>query len=140
MPDDFYSSAVRHWDNSAFLASHLRWQEAAYLAGYVAECALKELIEQSNMAPLPFRHDLARLLDDGIELALLLSPLLRRYPLVNPRGALPGLRRWSETHRYEATGFMAESDFAQIVTDAHNVARSILVGLVLDGKELEMPV
>jgi len=139
VPDDFPSAAVRHWDNSAFLAQQARWQEAAYLAGYAAECALKKLAEVGGLPARPFGHELSRLIDDGLVLALLLSPRLKRYPQALPSGALPGLRRWSESHRYETTGFMAEAEFRQIVQEAHQAAESILIGLVLDGDLQELP-
>ena len=39
--EDYASAAARHWDNAIYLAQDNRWQEAAYVAGYVAECAFK---------------------------------------------------------------------------------------------------
>jgi len=136
---DFISAASRHWDNSAFLSTHDRHQEAAYLAGYAAECALKALVEQGGLEGRPFGHSLANLSRDGLELALLLSPLLRRYQVgaVTPNAA--GLGQWRETHRYAETGFLPEADFQNMVADAHAVAQQILVGFTLDGLLEDMP-
>jgi hypothetical protein len=132
MPVDFRSASSRHWDNSRFLADNNRWQEAAYLAGYAAECALKALVEQGGLLGRSFSHDLAKLSDDGVAMALLLNPLLRRYPVEPIAANLPGLSTWSETHRYEATGFLPESDLQQIVAAANHMAELILTGLILD--------
>ena len=133
----FISAASRHWDNSAFLSTHDRHQEAAYLAGYAAECALKALVEQGGLQGRPFGHSLVNLSGDGLELALLLSPLLRRYPVGRVTPA--GLGQWRETHRYAETGFLAEADFQSIVADAHAVTELILVGFTLDGLLEDIP-
>jgi HEPN domain-containing protein len=130
--ENFYSATSRHWDNSAFLSEHGRHQEAAYLAGYAAECALKALIEKGGLAGRPFGHSLADLSGDGLELALLLSPLLRRYEVTRVISTA-GLSQWRETHRYEETGFLPDADFQRIVAEAHEVAQMILVGFTLDG-------
>ena len=44
-----------------------------------------------------------------------------------------GLGQWQETHRYEETGFLSEADFQNIVAQANEIARQILVGFTLDG-------
>lgn len=139
MPN-FYSAASRHWDNSAFLSDHHRYQEAAYLAGYAAECALKALIEQGGLMGRPFGHSLVDLTGDGLELALLLSPMLRRYQVGPIVAYAPGLGQWRETHRYEETGFLSETDFKSIVAEAHEVTRLVLVGCTLDGFIEDIPV
>ena len=139
MPEDYYSAASRHWDNSRFLGQNGRWQEAAYLAGYAAECSLKALVELGDLVGQRLGHNLAQLRGDGLELALLLNPLLRRYPVGLPGAGLPGLNRWSETHRYESTGFLPEAEFQQMVAEAHKIARHILIELALDGRLEEIP-
>ena len=136
---NFYSATSRHWDNSAFLSDHNRHQEAAYLAGYAAECALKALVEQGGLLGRPFGHSLADLSGEGLELALLLNPLLRRYEVSPVASHTPGLRQWRETHRYEETGFLPETDFQNIVTEAHKIAQLILVGFTLDGLKEDIP-
>jgi len=59
---------------------------ARYLAGYVAECALKAVIEQSDpMLHAPaFGHQLTKLEGDGFDLAIALAPRTARY---RPRAA-----------------------------------------------------
>jgi hypothetical protein len=137
--ENFYSAASRHWDNSAFLSDHNRHQEAAYLAGYAAECALKALVEQGGLLGRPFGHSLADLSREGLELALLLNPLLRRYDVSPVASHAPGIGQWREIHRYEETGFLPETDFQNIVTEAHKIAQLILVGFTLDGLKEDIP-
>ncbi len=137
--ENFYSAASRHWDNSIFLSNNNRPQEAAYLAGYAAECALKALVERGSLPGKDFGHSLANLSQEALELALLLNPLLRRYqvsPIVMPPS---GLGQWSETHRYEETGFLSEAEFQKIIAEAHEIAHLILVDFTLDGLLEDIP-
>jgi len=136
MPDDFASAAVRHWDNSAFLFEQGRFQEAAYLAGYVAECSLKFCEQKANLASRHFGHDLDMLSSEGLELAQLLLPLMKRYQISSP---LTDLFDWSEKHRYEATGFLPDAKLQLIIEQAHEVAKQILVPMILDGYVEEFP-
>lgn len=136
--DNFSSAAARHWDNSAFLAHHNRYQEAAYLAGYAAECALKTLVQigDERLGGKTFGHNLVNLSGDGLTLALLLSPTLRRYPLQTPP---PNNPQWREESRYHATDFSSAPQFQTIINEAHQTAGRILIGLTLDGFLEAMP-
>lgn len=138
MPDDFASAASRHWDNSVFLYDNGRFQEAAYLAGYVAECTLKFCIvtadPSANVRKLA--HNLPVLTSDGLELAKILNPLMNRYHLSHP---LSDLLEWSEQHRYEKTGFWTDGKFKAIILQAHQVVEQILITMVLDGFLEEVP-
>ena len=138
MIDNFPSAAARHWDNSSFLAQHHRYQEAAYLAGYAAECALKILVEigGAEFRGRTFGHSLANLSDDGLTLALLLNPILRRYPI--PIQSNSNVH-WSEESRYCVTGFLSDQQFQTMITEAHQTAGRILIGLTLDGVWEDMP-
>lgn len=137
MAEDYGSAMARHHDNSAYLAEDGRWQEAAYLAGYAAECALKLLVQEGGrglMLGKAFSHDLALLRDEGLSLACTLSPLLRRFDL-----DAVSLADWSERLRYEALGSPSDGRCQHIVQEAHKVASQVLVGLTLDGILLDAP-
>ena len=41
---DFHRAAVRHCNDATFLAEGSRWPNADHLAGFAAECALKEML------------------------------------------------------------------------------------------------
>lgn len=135
--EDYVSAAARHWDNVQFLADDNRWQEAAYLAGYIAECSAKALLERTAPDILfrQLKHNLVALTGEALEMAVLLNPALRRYPVAGG----PGVSRWMPEHRYERTGFLAEADFQQIVAEAQEIGRAILLELVLDGLVEDIP-
>ena len=44
MSEDYPSAAKRHLEDSRTLLDAQRWDNSAYLAGYVIECSLKALI------------------------------------------------------------------------------------------------
>ena len=139
--ENFASAAARHWDNAQFLGADDRWQEAAYLAGYIAECSLKALLECTapDMLLRPLGHDLAALAGEALEMAVLLNPGSRRYPAAALLPGAVGVGRWQPEHRYEQTGFLSDGEFQQMVTEAQQIGQSVLVALVLDGVVEEAP-
>ena len=48
LPHDYASAAARHWEDAISLTQASRFDNSAYLAGYVVECSLKSLIEISG--------------------------------------------------------------------------------------------
>jgi len=134
--ENYLSAASRHWDNCDLLAKHGQYQEAAYLAGYVAECSLKALVIEGKILDAPkFRHEIMTLSGDALELALIINPLLRRYPIA-PVGSL---RQWNPNQRYEETSFLQDSDFQMMIEEADKIAQTILIGLTLDGLLEDLP-
>ena len=57
---DYPQAATRHLRDACLLRDHERWASAAYLSGYVLECALKALLAQAH-GHIPHTHDLRRL-------------------------------------------------------------------------------
>jgi hypothetical protein len=133
--EDYASAAARHWDNAQFLGDDNRWQEAAYLAGYIAECSLKALLERTapDILLQLLGHNLVALTGEALEMAALLNPTSRRYPVATLSPGTPGVSRWKPEHRYERTGFLTDREFQQIVAEAQLVGRSVLIELMLDG-------
>lgn len=138
--EDYASAAARHWDNVEFLGQADRWQEAAYLAGYVAECSLKVLLQRS---PLPnmrnLGHSLAVLSGEALELALLLEPAAARYRVATLQSGRSGVGGWHPEQRYEVTDLARKPEFRQMVQEAEAIARTVLIGMVLDGLLWEVP-
>lgn len=67
--DDYPEAALKHLRDAAALVRGRRFDGAAYLAGYVVECALKTLIQvESGQARRS--HELTKLLDVLDELAV----------------------------------------------------------------------
>jgi len=132
--EDYKSAAARHWDGVHILSLSHRWQEAAYLAGYVAECSFKALLQASALPDVQrLGHRLTILSKEALELALVLTPAAARYPIQS------GLANWHTEQRYEATAPGREPEFRQMVQQADEIARAILIGMVLDGLLEEVP-
>jgi len=139
--EKYLSAAARHWDSSERLKNDGCFEEAAYLSGYIAECAVKGLlvISAPRSAPSAFSHEIGRLASDGLLLAMLLSPAVRRAAdLVNAEG-LTGLIDWKPEMRYWATGSIRDGNARSMVAEGEKAARRILIGLALDGLIDEVP-
>ena len=139
--EDFASATARHLDNVVYLKQDNRWQEAAYLAGYVAECAYKTLLEHTAPGVLlrPLGHNLAALSGDALEMALLLNPAHARYHHGASHIGMIGIGGWDPQDRYERTGFRAEVEFRRMVAEAEIIGAGLLSNLVLDGVLQEAP-
>jgi hypothetical protein len=136
---DFPSAASRHLrDAEGLLATSP--SNARYLAGYVAECALKAVVERSDPSfhALAFGHQLSKLERDGFDLAIALAPRTARY---RPSAATVKLlrERWTETLRYEATLDTTEALAHEVVNAAKDVHESTIVEMFLDGLLVEPP-
>lgn len=78
--EDFFSSALRHFEDSSTLYALGRVDEAAYLAGYVIECGLKKLLEvHRGTDARGDGHDLRGMTAQALALAALLAPASARY-------------------------------------------------------------
>ncbi len=53
---DYVSASSRHLDAAKFLLHHKHCDNAAYISGYVAECALKVIIEIAGRPPFRERR------------------------------------------------------------------------------------
>jgi hypothetical protein len=136
---DFSSAATRHLRDAEHLLGTSPGN-ARYLAGYVAECALKAVIEQSDpMLHAPaFGHQLAKLEGDGFDLAIALAPRTARY---RPRAAaVHDLRNhWSESIRYESTSDTKVAVATHVVALAREVYEACVIAMLLDGVIAEPP-
>lgn len=140
--ENFSSAAARHWNESSFLtgagSEHL--QEAAYLAGYAAECALKVLVQLGSVAGKKLGHDLAALSGPGLEMAVLFNPQLRRLHCDVSICVSSGLPAWNESYRYDETDAKSAHEYRDIILKSSTIAAAILTNLALDGTLTEIPV
>jgi hypothetical protein len=136
--EDFASAAARHWDGTAALAQAARWQEAAYLGGYVAECVWKALLKRLSPAIVvrELGHCLIDLSGDALDVSLLLSPPMRRYQRNVSTAIVNG---WTPEQRYATTDPSGITRFQQMVAEAETVGREVLLAMVLDGILPEVP-
>ena len=62
--DDYPAAALKHLQDAEVLLKGRRFDGAAYLAGYVVECALKTLIQVESGRQVRHSHELTSLLDE----------------------------------------------------------------------------
>ena len=133
---NYQSAARRHLEDAESLLSAGRCDNAAYLAGYAAECGVKALAELVGQ-PLPKLH-LHQLSSDVLEAALAAVGGFRRYP--GARAAFMGaLAKWTTSMRYDATGTADVPHANRLVKESRNVFAATIGALVLDGVLMEVP-
>lgn len=134
--EDFFSSALRHFEDSSTLYALGRVDEAAYLAGYVIECGLKKLLEvHRGTDARGYGHDLRGMTAQALALAALLAPASARYRVDEIPSLAPAMSYWSPELRYWTTGDVRSSDARLMLDAAIGVVRVVLIALVLDGNE-----
>ena len=132
-PDDYPGAASKHvLDCEALLAAG-RFDGAGYLAGYAVECTIKTI---AKIEGSPLRgHNLGDLSRSALAVAALPSGRTARY-LTNPGittltyGDPPG---WMETMRYQAAGFIRQTDAANWVAEARRLHDEVIVQMRLNG-------
>ena len=134
--EDFFSSAVRHFEDSLRLHAAGRSDEAAYLAGYVIECGLKKLLEvQRGKSARAYGHDLQGMIGPGLALAALLSPASARYRVDMIPLLAQAMSYWRPELRYWTTGDVRIEAATLMLGVATGVMRDVLLALILDGNE-----
>ena len=134
--EDFFSSAIRHYEDAVQLSALGRADEAAYLAGYVIECGLKKLLEvQRGGSSKAYGHDLRGMSAQGLSLAALLAPASIRYRVDKIPALSAAMDFWKPELRYWTTGDVKATDAALMLSAATGVMREVLVPLILDGNE-----
>ena len=131
--DDYPAAAMKHMQDSGALLAGGRYDGAAYLAGYVVECALKTLI-QMEAGQVRHHHDLSRLDQDLDRLAAQASSPAGKFYL----GARASLRAstilngWRPEQRYRSPGVSA-ADAARWHREAADAYGRIIGQLTLAG-------
>jgi hypothetical protein len=132
-PDDYPGAASKHvLDSEALLAAN-RFDGAGYLAGYAVECTIKTVaqVEGRRLSG----HNLGELSRDALVLVALPSGRTARY-LTNPGftilryGDPPG---WRHTIRYQAAGFVNQTDAVAWVAEARRLHDEVIVQMKLNG-------
>ena len=136
--DDFAAAARRHLVDSAVLFDRQRWDGTVYLSGYVAECALKLLVERWLLVVgSEFSHRLGKLEAaasgaPGFELLMALSPATRPLRLWRTIAGTV-LDQNHPDRRYFADGWTAQE--AESALDlASEVYQKTIAEDVLDGR------
>ncbi len=131
MNTNFAQAAIRHWDSSRRLKEEGRLQDAAYLAGYVGECALKAVMVALDgpSDPKAYGHDLEALSGDALDTAALFASDMGRYSdIAAPLTTIA----WKPEWRYEED-VASPCNFATVFGLSHEIGLSLLFALALDG-------
>lgn len=131
--DDYPEAAGKHLKDAGVLLTGARPDGAAYLAGYVVECALKTLI-QVQTGRRTISHDLAGLRNSLGAIAAQAGPQTQRYfaaaaALLNGASILG----WNPEVRYRAVGYVTSATAGSWLQEAGAVYSRVIGGLRLDG-------
>jgi len=130
--DDYPDAATKHLADAKALMEAPRYDGAAYLAGYVVECALKTLL-QAETQRVPKIHPLPVLSHKVTDVCLLADATMSRYVTRVVRSVDEGpIAQWRETMRYRGPS-MAQGDAMAWVDEAENVYTDTIANMTLDG-------
>lgn len=135
--ESFAQAGARHLHDAKILLSEERWDNAVYLAGYVAECAFKVLvkiyIDRDSSAAKKYGHDLKNLEGKAMERLRIIYPVLNgQFPGSRTSGTV--LARWNPEQRYAKSGLWSESEADAAVERATEIYSEIVTKLILDGR------
>ena len=134
MNEDFGSAAARHYCDAELLLAEQRFDNAAYLAGYAVECGLKALILHGGGQPREYSHELRTLGGKALDLAVLLSPRMRRYHIDVIDVMLEACHEWKPGLRYARTGEIPLIKAEEFGRAARMSFERLLIPMVLDGR------
>ena len=131
--DDYPKAALKHLQDADVLLKGRRFDGAAYLSGYVVECALKTLIKVES-GQVHYSHELTGLLEEMDGLAVRAETRTGRRLYVGVAATLKkaDILRWKPEMRYrgpEVTSSEADAWF-QAAREAYDL---IVGSLILEG-------
>lgn len=131
--DDYPEAAGKHLADAAVLLPAGRPDGAAYLAGYVVECALKCIVLLAGGHP--WGHDLNALGRDALRLAALPGARSARYipRMTSGHSFYDAVSGWKETLRYREPGVVTVVDATSWLGEAQAVYESTIAPMRLDG-------
>ena len=130
--DDYPEAAGKHLTDASVLVADDRHDGAAYLAGYVVECALKALIQMETGLTLR-SHDLQGLNSTSGIIAAQAGPRTQRT-YVSAAAILSGsdILTWKPEMRYRAEQVTAATARSWL-QEATEIYSTIIGGLRIDG-------
>lgn len=132
--EDYPEAAKKHLRDAKELFQRNRYDGAAYLSGYVAECTLKTII-QVESGSAPFIHKLSSLKGEALLLAAAPSAKTARYAL--PKGHWRLLSKgngWNTIIRYYAAGSFSQTKSKEWINEADLIYSSVIVPMRLNGE------
>ena len=131
--ENFADAAARHLDDAMLLKAQRRFDNAAYLSGYVVECAMKAVLAASSMTPQGLGHELQTISVDAMSLLWIVAPAMRRYEVPASNEVDELIRDWRPDLRYGKSGVFDSVKAEQWTSAANRVFESFVVNSVLDG-------
>lgn len=114
MPEHYSGAAVRHFHDAEALAANQRFDNAAHLVGFAAECAVKHAIEALRPAnEAPHLH-----LPELVEKAKRLMRGRARHPLFTVLFLPTFMSGWKVGDRYSASGTITQQMYESWRADA----------------------
>ena len=133
---DYADAAARHLEDAWRLLEQERWDNAAYLSGYVFECIWKTLIQLELKSTPPWTHDLEQLSRKAQGLASLPGTRTARYTSPGAMGGVAstyGGDGWNEVLRYKRTGSISATRSRQWIEEASKMYDHTIGTMWLDG-------
>ena len=134
--DDYPEAAAKHLADAKSLLGENRSDGAAYLSGYVVECALKSLVLVEAGNARAFGHQLTNLSQRALSLAAQAGSRTARYkPKINPSPSICDGQPngWYESLRYHQLGAVTAATAAAWVGEAEAIYLSTIVPMRIDG-------
>jgi hypothetical protein len=135
MNECFSAAAAKHLDDGDLLSQRQRWDNTAYLAGYVVECSLKCVLGAAGLPPVRFGHDIKSMTYRALSLGLLLSPAACRYTPPGTPEFADIMANWVPDLRYGPAGSVTATQASAWLRAAHGVYQETVVAAILDGLE-----
>ena len=134
--DDHPEAARKHLSDATFLLKEHSYDGSAYLAGYVAECALKTLLlsESPNLPEKVLKNHLDQLTPAALQLASLPGTRTAKYyPFPMRLEIRDGVSKWSVGLRYRPSGEVPENRARQWLEEVSAFYRQTVGQMFLDG-------
>jgi len=136
--DDHPDAAGKHFNDATVLVAAYRFDGAAYLAGYVAECSLKTLVIVANMGAqgltraaktaADLKHNLNTITKSALQLASLPNSATAKYVF----SSSPIVAGWSPRMRYSAPS-VQQTTAIQWLAEAKALYAATVAQMRLDG-------
>ena len=128
--DNYPKAALKHLEDARVLMQNTRFDGAAYLAGYVVECALKTVIEVET-SNVPQVHDLNNLQQTVNMLAVQAGARTGLLSIAAMK-SLSRILPWRPEMRYREPQ-VTKNDAETWLLEAEAIYRQIIGGLTLAG-------
>ena len=120
-------------NDTEMLHEHARYDNAAYLAGYVAECALKSVLTGPGLpSHQQLGHDLHLMTGNALLLAAAISTARRRYFVPSSQDFVNLKATWKSDERYEKQGTVSSAQAETRLRAARESYDNLIIPQLLD--------